>query len=196
MRISRAIVLFAAVIATLSACSSGDEKSDNAAKPSSQAPAPSTSAAPSSSAAPTGGAGAKEPCALLPAEAVSKAIAIQGVTSAPGPVQDNAANGGKAKSCVYSAAGKQVGALAVTRFEGNKIKPAEMVAALKKAKPGAKDVAGVGEGALYYVDENKTATLAAAEVVNDVPVLVNYTGPMKMTQEMMVPLVKTAVDAN
>lgn len=194
MRISRAIILFAAVIATVTACSSGDQKSDNAAKPSSQAPAP--SAAPSSSAAPTGGAGSKEPCALLPAEAVGKAISLQGVTSAPGPVQDNAANGGKAKSCVYSAGGKQIGALAVTRFEGNKIKPAEMVAALKKAKPGAKDVAGVGEGALYYVDENKTATLAAAELVSDVPVLVNYTGPTKMTQEMMTPLVKTAVDAN
>jgi len=194
MRISRAIILFAAVIATLSACSSGDEKTDNAAKPSSQAPSP--SAAPSSSTAPTGGAGAKEPCALLPAEAVGKAVSLQGVTSAPGPVQDNAANGGKAKSCVYSAAGKQIGALAVTRFEGNKIKPAEMVAALKKAKQNAKDVAGVGEGAIYYTDENKTATLAAAELVGNVPVLVNYTGPAKMTQDMMVPLVKTAVDAN
>ncbi|MFI7117231.1 DUF3558 domain-containing protein [Amycolatopsis sp. NPDC049868] len=194
MRISRAIILFAAVIATLSACSSGDEKTDNAAKPSSQAPAP--SAAPSSSAAPTGGAGAKEPCALLPAEAVGKAVSIQGVTSAPGPVQDNAANGGKAKSCVYSAAGKQIGALAVTRFEGNKIKPAEMIAALKKAKQNAKDVAGVGEGAIYYTDETKTATLASAELVGNVPVLVNYTGPVKMTQDMMVPLVKTAVDAN
>ncbi|RSN53745.1 DUF3558 domain-containing protein [Amycolatopsis sp. WAC 04182] len=194
MRISRAIILFAAVIATLSACSSGDEKTDNAAKPSSQAPAP--SAAPSSSAAPTGGTGSKEPCALLPAEAVGKAVSIQGVTSAPGPVQDNAANGGKAKSCVYSAAGKQIGALAVTRFEGNKIKPAEMVAALKKAKQNAKDVAGVGEGAIYYTDENKTATLASAELVDNVPVLVNYTGPLKMTQDMMLPLVKTAVDAN
>ncbi|UMP05792.1 DUF3558 family protein [Amycolatopsis sp. EV170708-02-1] len=194
MRISRAIILFAAVIATLSACSSGDQKTDNAAKPSSQAPSP--SAAPSSSAAPTGGAGSKEPCALLPAEAVGKAVSIQGVTSAPGPVQDNAANGGKAKSCVFSAAGKQIGALAVTRFEGNKIKPAEMVAALKKAKANAKDVAGVGEGAIYYTDENKTATLAAAELVDNVPVLVNYTGPAKMTQDMMVPLVKTAVDAN
>ncbi|WP_037317839.1 hypothetical protein [Amycolatopsis orientalis] len=194
MRISRAIVLFAAVIATLSACSSGDEKSDNAAKPASQAPAP--SAAPSSSAAPAGGAGSKEPCALLPAEAVSKAISIQGVTSAPGPVQDNAANGGKVKSCVYSVGGKEVGALAVTRFEGNKIKPAEMIAALKKAKANAKDVAGVGDGAVYYTDQNKTATLAAAELVDNVPALVNYTGPTKMTQEMMVPLVKAAVDAN
>ncbi|MBE1576462.1 DUF3558 family protein [Amycolatopsis roodepoortensis] len=195
MRISRAIILFAAVIATLSACSSGDEKTDNAAKPSSQAPAP--SAAPSSSAAPAGGAGSKEPCALLPAEAVGKAVSIQGVTSAPGPVQDNAANGGKAKSCVYSAAGKQIGALAVTRFEGKKLKPAEMVASLKKAKANAKDVTGVGEGAIYYnTDENKTATLAAAELVDGVPVLVNYTGPVKMTQEMMLPLVKTAVDAN
>ncbi|AUI61884.1 DUF3558 domain-containing protein [Amycolatopsis sp. BJA-103] len=195
MRISRAIILFAAVIATLSACSSGDGKSDNAAKSSSQAPAPST--APSSSAAPTGGAGAKEPCALLPAEAVGKAISVQGVTSAPGPVQDHAANGGKAKSCVYSAGGKELGALAVTRFEGNKIKPAEMIAALKKAKAGAKDVAGVGEGAVYYATgENKTATLAAAELVDTVPVLVNYTGSAAMTQEMMTPLVKTAVDAN
>ncbi|MEV6906985.1 hypothetical protein [Amycolatopsis sp. NPDC051071] len=35
------------------------------------------------------------------------------MTSAPGPMQDNAANGGKAKSRVH----KQIGALAVTRFE-------------------------------------------------------------------------------
>ncbi|WP_410655544.1 DUF3558 domain-containing protein [Amycolatopsis sp. lyj-112] len=195
MRISRAFVLFAVVIATVTACSSGDQKTDNAAKPSSQAPAPSA-APPSSSAAPTGGAGAKEPCALLPAESVSKAISAQGVTSAPGPVQDNAANGGKAKTCVFSLNGKQIGALAITRFEGNKIKPAEMIAALKKAKAGATDVAGVGEGAIFYVDENKTATLAAAELSNDVPVLVNYTGPTAMKQEMMVPLVKAAVDAN
>jgi hypothetical protein len=195
MRISQAFVLIAAVIATTTACGSGDQKSDTAAKPASQAPAPS-SAAPSSSPAPTGGAGSKEPCALLPAEAVSKAISLPGVTSAPGPVQDNAANGGKAKTCVFSAGGKQVGALAVTRFEGNPIKPAQMIEALKKAKAGAKDVAGIGEGAIYYVDEQKTATLAAAELADNVPVLVNYTGPAKMTQEMMVPLVKTAVDAN
>ncbi|EME54485.1 hypothetical protein [Amycolatopsis decaplanina] len=189
MRFSRAIILFAAVIATLSACSSGDDKADNVAKPSSQAPA--------SSAAPTGGAGSKEPCALLSAEAVGKVVSLQGVTSAPGPVQDHAANGGKAKSCVYSAGGKELGALAVTSFEGKKLKPAEMVTALKKAKAGAKDVAGIGEGAVYYVTgENKTATLATAELVGGVPVLVNYTGPAKMTQEMMVPLVKTAVDAN
>ncbi len=194
MRISRAIIVFAAVIATTTACSSADQKSDSAAKPSNQAPAP--SAAPSSSAAPTGGAGGKEPCSLLPAEAVSKAISVEGVTSAAGPVQDNAANGGKAKTCVFSAGGKQVGALAVTRFEGNPIKPAEMMAALKKAKAGSKDVTGIGDGAIYYVDENKTATLAAAELADNVPVLVNYTGPTKMTQEMMAPLVKAAVDAN
>lgn len=199
MRISRAIAGFAGfavVIATVTACSSGDEKTDNAAKPSSQAPPAPSSAPPSSSAAPTGGAGSKEPCALLPAESVSKAISAPGVTSAPGPVQDNAANGGKAKTCVFSLNGKQIGALAITRFEGNKIKPAEMLAALKKAKTGATDVAGVGEGAIFYVDQNKTATLAAAELSNDVPVLVNYTGPTAMKQEMMVPLVKAAVDAN
>ncbi|WP_249027333.1 DUF3558 domain-containing protein, partial [Amycolatopsis alba] len=137
------------------------------------------------------------PCALLSPEAVGKAVSQQGMTSAPGPVKDNVANGGKSKSCVYSAGGKELGALAVTRFEGKKLKPAEMVAALKKAKADAKDVAGIGEGAIYYVTgENKTATLAAAELVGGVPVLVNYTGPAAMTQEMMVPLVKTAVDAN
>lgn len=195
MRISRAFVLIAAVIATTTACASDDQKSDTAAKPASQPPAPSP-AAPSSSTAPAGGSGSKEPCALLPAEAVSKAISLPGVTSAPGPVQDNAANGGKAKTCVYSVDGKQVGALAVTRFEGNPIKPAQIIEALKKAKTGVKDVAGVGEGGVYYVDQNKTATLAAAELVNDVPFLINYTGPVKMTQEMTLPLVKAAIDAN
>lgn len=192
MRISWAFVLIAAAIAATSACGSDDQKADPAAKPAGQPLAP----APSSSTAPAGGAGSKEPCALLSADAVSKATSLQGVTSAPGPVRDNAANGGKAKTCVYSAGGKQIGALAVTRFVGNPAKPAQMIEALRKAKTGAKDVTGIGEGAVYYVDESKTATLAAAELAGDVPVLINYTGPTKMTQEMLVPLVKAAIDAN
>jgi hypothetical protein len=136
----------------------------------------------------------KEVCSLLSGDAVAKVTAKQ-VTSKPGPEQNAAANGGKAKSCVYSADGKDVGALAVTRYEGNKVKPAEMIAAIKGKKPGAVEVAGIGEGAVYYVDAGKSATLAGAKVVQGVPTLVSYAGPAKMTQEMMIPLVKQAVDA-
>jgi len=183
MRTSRVAVVLLAF--ALTACSSADK------------PAPSPSAAPSSTAKPaTGAAAALDPCTLVSADAVSKAIAIPGLTSRPGPVEDNAANGGKARSCEYLLNDKSAGALAVTRYEGRQAKPADMVAAIKKAKPGAQDVAGFADGAVYYVDEQKTATLAAAKLVSGTPVLVNYTGPTKMTAEMMTPLVKAALAAS
>ncbi|MGW5720838.1 DUF3558 family protein [Amycolatopsis sp. NPDC003865] len=178
-----AVVLVA--FAALTACSSGDEpsKAPSSSKPS-EAPKPSANAA------------SLDPCKLLPAAAVSKALFLDNLQAVPGPVQDNAANGGKARSCEYQLNGKAAGALAVTRYEGRQAKPADMVASIKKAKAGAKDVAGFPDGAVYYVDEQKTATLASAELVSGTPVLVNYTGPAKMTPEQMAPLVKTALDAS
>lgn len=182
MRTSVAVVLLALA---LTACSSSDK------------PSTATSSSPAKPATkPAADAAALDPCALLSADAVSKAISIPGLKSAPGPVQDNATNGGKARSCEYLLNGKSAGALAVTRYEGRQVKPADMVAAIKQAKPGAQDVAGFPDGAVYYVDEQKTATLAAAELVAGVPVLVNYTGPVKMTPAMMTPLVRTALDAS
>lgn len=183
MRTSRVAVVLLAF--ALTACSSTDKP----ASTTSASPTPSSSAKPNA-------AGALDPCQLVPADAVSKAIAIPGLTSRPGPVEDNAANGGKARSCEYLLNGKSAGALAVTRYEGRQAKPADMVAAIKKAKPGAQDVAGFADGAVYYVDAQKTATLAAAELVSGTPVLVNYTGPTKMTADMMVPLVKAALAAS
>jgi hypothetical protein len=180
MRTKWVIVLFAAISLPVAGCSS-----DEPAKP---VAAPTSS---SSSAAPV-----KEACSLLSGEAVAKADALADVTSKPGPEQTAAANGGKAKTCVYSAAGKDVGALASTRYEGVKVTPAEMIASIKKGKPGAVEVAGVGEGAVYYVESGKTATLAAAKTVQGVPTLISYSGPAKMTQETLVPLVKQAVDAS
>ncbi|WP_326566507.1 hypothetical protein VSH64_32170 [Amycolatopsis rhabdoformis] len=164
--------------AALTACSSGEQQ----AAP----PKPSSSAKP----APPGST-----CSLLSASEVSAAIKIPGVTSKVGPNQENASNGGKATTCEYLVGDKQAGALAVTRYEGRQADPAAMVAAIKKAKPGAVDVPGFASGAVYYLDEQKTATLATAKIVKGVPVLVNYTGPVKMTQQMMIPLVKTAVTA-
>lgn len=163
--------------AALTACSSGEQQAAPP-KPSSTTPAPPGST-----------------CSLLSASEVGNAIKIPGVTSKVGPNQENAANGGKATSCEYLVGDKQAGALAVTRYEGRQADPAEMVAAIKKAKPGAVDVPGFANGAVYYIDEQKTATLATAKIAKGVPVLVNYTGPVKMTQQMMVPLVKTAVTA-
>lgn len=180
-----AVVLVA--FAALTACSSGDEpsKAPSSSKPSA-APKPSSNAA----------AASLDPCKLLPAAAVSKALFLDNLQAVAGPVQDNAANGGKARSCEYQLNGKAAGALAVTRYEGRQAKPADMVASIKKAKAGAQDVAGFPDGAVYYVDEQKTATLASAELVSGTPVLVNYTGPAKMTPEQMAPLVKTALDAS
>jgi len=169
----------------LTACSSGDEPSKTPSSSAAPKPAPSTNAA----------AAALDPCKLLPAEAVSKALFLDNLKAVPGPVQDNAGNGGKARSCEYQHDGKAAGALAVTRFEGKQGKPAEMVASIKKAKPGAQDVPGFPDGAVYYVDGQKTATLAAAELVAGTPVLINYTGPAKVTPEQIAPLVKQALDA-
>lgn len=178
-----AVVLVA--FAALTACSSGDEPSK----------APSSSKPPASKPSSNAAAASLDPCKLLPAAAVSKALFLDNLQAVAGPVQDNAANGGKARSCEYQLNGKAAGALAVTRYEGRQAKPAEMVASIKKAKAGAQDVAGFPDGAVFYVDEQKTATLASAELVSGTPVLVNYTGPAKMTAEQMAPLVKTALDA-
>ncbi|WP_244210551.1 DUF3558 domain-containing protein, partial [Amycolatopsis kentuckyensis] len=140
-------------------------------------------------------AAALDPCKLLPAEAVSKALFLDNLKAVPGPVRDNAANGGKVRSCEYQNGGKAAGALAVTRYEGKQGKPAELIASIKKAKPGAQDVAGFPDGAVYYVDDQKTATLVAGELVAGTPVLVNYAGPAKMTPEQLAPLVKQALAA-
>ncbi|WP_344869093.1 DUF3558 family protein [Amycolatopsis ultiminotia] len=171
--------------AALAACSSGDQQA-SAPKPSSSAPA--------SSAASSAPAGKQaDTCSLLSADEVGKAINIPGVTAKPGPTENNASNGGKATSCEYLVGDKQAGALAVTRYEGRQAKPAEMIAAVKQAKAGAVDVPGFPDGAVYYQDQQKTATLAAAKLADGIPVLINYTGPVKMTQQMMAPLVRTAV---
>ncbi|WP_410636912.1 DUF3558 family protein [Amycolatopsis sp. lyj-346] len=178
-------VAFVAFVA-LTACSSGDEPSKAPSPSAAPKPAPSSNAA---------AAASLDPCKLLPAEAVSKALFLDNLKAVPGPVQDTAANGGKARSCEYQHDGKAAGALAVTRYEGKQSKPAEMLASIKKAKPGAQDVPGFPDGAVYYVDGQKTATLASAELVAGTPVLINYTGPAKMTAEQLTPLVKQALAA-
>ncbi|OXM65487.1 DUF3558 family protein [Amycolatopsis vastitatis] len=176
------VVAFVA-FAALTACSSGEK------------PAPSSSAAPKPAPSSKAAVASLDPCAMLPAEAVSKAISVPGLKAVPGPVQDSTANGGKARSCEYQLNGKAAGVLAVTRYEGRQGKPAEMVASIKKAKAGAQDVPGFPDGAVYYIDEQKTATLASAELVSGTPVVINYTGPAKMTVEQMTPLVKQALAA-
>ncbi|RSM42958.1 DUF3558 domain-containing protein [Amycolatopsis balhimycina DSM 5908] len=179
----RTLVVAFVAFAALTACSSGEK------------PAPSSSAAPKPAPSSKAAAASLDPCVMLPAEAVSKAISVPGLKAVPGPAEDSTANGGKARSCEYQLNGKAAGALAVTRYEGRQGKPAEMVASIKKAKAGAQDVAGFPDGAVYYVDAQKTATLASAELVSGTPVLINYTGPAKMTVEQMTPLVKQALAA-
>ena len=121
---------------------------------------------------------------------------MPGLTAAPGPVQDSTANGGKTRSCEYRLGGKAAAALALTRYEGLQGEPAEMVASIKKAKAGAQDVAGFANGAVYYIDAQKTATLVSAKLVSGTPVMASYTGPAKMTVEQMAPLVKQALAAH
>jgi hypothetical protein len=184
MRTKRGIVVIAA-LAFLAAGCSGEKPA--------AAPAPSSTPAPASSSAPV--AEVKEPCSLLSGEAVGKAVSVEGVAGKPGPEQTDPNNKGQVKTCVFSGGGNVVGALAATRYVGNPVTAAQMIESIKNGKPGAVEVPGVGAGAVYYVDPGKTATLAAAKIVGGVPTLVNYTGPAKMTQEMMIPLVKQAVDA-
>jgi hypothetical protein len=179
----RTVVVAFVAFAALTACSSGEK------------PAPSSSATPKPAPSSKAAVASLDPCVMLPAEAVSKAISVPGLKAVPGPVQDSTANGGKARSCEYQLNGKAAGVLAVTRYEGRQGKPAEMVASIKKAKAGAQDVPGFPDGAVYYIDEQKTATLASAEVVSGTPVVINYTGPAKMTVEQMTPLVKQALAA-
>jgi hypothetical protein len=186
MRTKRGIVAIAALAFLAAGCS--DEKP-------AAAPAPSSTPAPASASPSAPVAEVKEPCSLLSGEAVGKAIAVEGVTGKPGPAQADPVNKGQSKTCVFSADGKDVGALAATRYEGNKVTAAQMIEAIKTAKAGAVEVPGIGDGAIYYSEPGKTATFAAAKIVDGVPTLVNYTGPAKMTQEMMAPLVKQAVDA-
>src|SRR5262249_54896564 len=111
-----AVVLVA--FAALTACSSGDKP---APAPSSSAPKPSTS----TSAKPATAA-ELDPCVLLPADAVSKALFLDNLKAVPGPSRDSSANGGKSRSCEYQLDGKAAGALAVTRYEGREGKPQEM----------------------------------------------------------------------
>src|SRR5204862_6990322 len=125
--------------AVLTACSSGEQKAAAPPPPASKAPA--SSSAPATKAADT--------CALLSSDDVSKAIKIPGITSKAGPAHDNPSNGGKATSCEYLVEGKTAGALAVTRYEGRKAKPADMIAAIKKAKHGEADVPGFPDGRAF-----------------------------------------------
>ncbi|WP_460437732.1 DUF3558 family protein [Amycolatopsis stemonae] len=180
-----AVVLVAS--AALTACSSGAEPAKTPT--SSSAPKPSTSAKPAAAAD-------LDPCVLLPADAVSKALFLDNLKAVPGPSRDTSANGGKSRSCEYQLDGKAAGALAVTRYEGRQGKPQEMVASIKKGKPGAQDIQGFPNGAVFYTEEQKTATLASAELVSGTPVLVNYTGPAKMTADQMAPLLKKALEAS
>ncbi|MET8853049.1 DUF3558 family protein [Amycolatopsis sp. NPDC004625] len=176
-------VLLVAFVA-LTACSSAEK------------PAPSSSPAPKPAPSTNPAAAALDPCKLLPADAVSKALFLDNLKAVPGPAENSTANGGKARSCEYQHDGKAAGALAVTRYEGKQGKPAEMVASVKKAKPGATDVPGFPDGGVYYVDGQKTATLASAELVSGTPVMISYTGPAKVTAEQIAPLVKQALAAS
>lgn len=180
----RTLVVAFVAFAALTACSSGEK------------PAPSSSAAPKPAPSTNAAAAALDPCKLLPAQAVSKALFLDNLEAVPGPAEDSTANGGKARSCKYQHAGTAAGALAVTRYEGKQGKPAELVASIKKGKAGAKDVPGFPDGAVYYVADQKTATLASAELVSGTPVVISYTGPAKMTAEQIAPLVKQALAAS
>jgi hypothetical protein len=137
----------------------------------------------------------KEPCSLLSGDAVGKAISRERVTGKPGREQTDPAGTGVFKTCVFSAEGSEVGWLGATRFEGSNATPAQLIAAIKNSKAGAVEVPGIGESAVYFSVPGESVALAAGKVVRGVPTLINYTGLAKMTQEMLAPLVKQAVDA-
>jgi hypothetical protein len=174
MRTKRGIVAIAALAFLAAGCSTEDSPLDSSSAPVAEV---------------------KEPCSLLSGDAVGKAISREGVTGRPGAERTDPDGTGVAKFCVFSAEGSDVGWLAVTRFEGSDITPAQMIDATKNSKAGAVEVPGIGERATYFSVPGESATLAAGKVVRGVPTLINYTDLAKMTQEMMAPLVKQAVDA-
>lgn len=132
-------------------------------------------------------------CPLVETSQVDEAFSISGVTAAEAPSQ-KLANGGQAFVCSYTAGGEDAAALVASVFQGNKVTPDQMINAVLDKNAGAERVSGIGEGAVYYADEDGTATFSAVKVVGGTPVMVAVSGPATADKDRLGVLVKQAVD--
>ncbi|MGH8964203.1 MAG: DUF3558 domain-containing protein, partial [Actinomycetes bacterium] len=76
------------------------------------------------------------------------------------------------------------------------VTPAQVAEAWQRAKPGARPIPGIGEAAVYYVDQQyKAGAAGAAKSTPGGTVAVLYSGSTRASQEMLASLVKQAIDA-
>lgn len=145
------------------------------------------------SAAPAAAPDASNPCTLLSNDAVGQAFGIEGVSSAQKPPQ-TAANGLRVATCEYRSQAGPLGGLSVAVTNGS-VSPAQVVAAVRQRVPGATPVTGVGEAAVYYVDQaNRGALIQAAKPWRGQTIVLNYAGSTRATQEQLAGLLKQAID--
>jgi hypothetical protein len=135
-----------------------------------------------------------EPCSLLSTAAVGTEFSISKVTSEAKPPQ-TASNGLLTYQCEYRAevTNTSLGTLSVTSTDGS-VTPAEVVKAWL-ALPNAHEVIGVGDAAVFSLDEpKKVAMFAAAKATGGKTAALIYAGSVRATEQMLSSLVKQAID--
>ena len=188
-----ALAVVAAALPLMSACAeSGSAASSGAVAQATTQPAPSASSQ-SSPASQRTAAEITAACPLAETSEVDEAFSVSGATGTEVPPQ-KLANGGQAFVCAYEAGGEEAGALVASVFEGNKVTPDQMIKAIEDKYAGAERVSGIGDGAVYYADQDGTATFSAVKVVGGTPVMLAASGPASADKDRVGVLVKHAVD--
>jgi hypothetical protein len=156
---------------------------------------PEPAAAPSTpAAAPAEPADATKPCTLLSGEAVGKVFGTKPATPNPQPTQ-RLPNGLDARSCQYRSTVGSIGVLNVTVTDG-RFTAAQVTDAIRQKMPSARPVPGVGESAVFYLDEqNNGAMVAASKAWHGQTIMVSCFGSRRASQEQLATLVKQAIDA-
>ncbi|WP_147256296.1 hypothetical protein [Pseudonocardia hierapolitana] len=187
-----ALTVVAAALPLMSACSgSSSAGSASAVAPATAQPTPSAGGQSS----PAGLRTAAEitgACPFVETSEVDEAFSISGATGTEAAPQ-KLANGGQAFVCSYAVGGEDAAALVASVYEGNKVTPDQMIKAILDKKAGAERVGGIGEGAVYYT-EDEVATFSAVKVVGGTPVMVAVSGPATADKDRVGVLVKQAVD--
>jgi hypothetical protein len=167
-----------ALTVLLAGCGAGQSPQPAAAPP----PTPAVTADPN------------KPCTLLSPEAVGAVFRTGDMTSQPRPDQPSP-NGYVIRECEYFTAGRSVGGLSVRIADGT-TSATQYTDRLRQRTPGAQPVAGVGEAALYYLDqETQGALVHAAKAWHGKTMSISYIGSSRASQEQLTALVKQAIDA-
>lgn len=171
------VVPVLAAAALLAGCGGGDSASSDAP------------------AAPKAAPELTKPCTLLSNETVSKVFSIKKIASQEKPPV-NTPNGRANYVCEYRAESTNgaLGTLLVTVTDSS-VSPAQVAKAWQKL-PAAQPVQGVGDAAVYSVDQTKrVAMLAAAKPAKGKTVAMIFTGSPKITQDMLSTLVREAINS-